>query len=322
MRMPALIAAAAALALAVPANAQDNYPSRPIKIIVCLPAGGGVDTVTRIIADRLPKLLGQPVVVENKGGQSGNLGAEAVFNSPPDGYTLLASQPAPITTAPVLFKSLPYDPTKFEPVAVMSHISNTLLVRADFPANSVKEFVAYAKANPGKLNYASQGNGTTSHLTGAMFEAATGTKLNHVPYRGTAPAVNDLVGGHVDLFFNELATSIELHKGKRAKLLAVTSAKRIPELPDVPTMIEAGVPGFISDTWNAISAPPGTPKAIVDKLNKAINEALKSPEVKEHFARLHLQAAGGTPQDMAKTVRDDTKRWGNVIKSANVTLQQ
>src|SRR5262249_52737287 len=148
-----------------------SYPSRPIKIIVCLPAGGGVDTVTRIIADKLPKLLGQPVVVENKGGQSGNLGAEAVFNSPPDGYTLLASQPAPITTAPLLFKSLPYDPTKFEPVAVMSHISNTLLVRADFPADSVKAFVAYAKANPGKLNYASQGNGTTSHLTGAMFEA-------------------------------------------------------------------------------------------------------------------------------------------------------
>src|SRR6185295_15358514 len=174
-----------------------------------------------------------------------------------------------------------------------SAIANTLLVRADFPANSVKEFIAYAKANPGKLNYASQGNGTTSHLTGAMFEAATDTKLNHVPYRGTAPAVNDLVGGHVDLFFNELATSIELHKGKRAKLLAVTSEKRIPELPDVPTMIEAGVPGFVSDTWNAISAPPGTPKAIVDKLNAAINDALKSPEVKEHFARLHLQAAGG-----------------------------
>jgi tripartite-type tricarboxylate transporter receptor subunit TctC len=322
MRAPTLIAAAAALFLAVPAQAQDNYPSRPIKIIVCLPAGGGVDTVTRIVADRLPKLLGQPVVVENKGGQSGNLGAEAVFNSPPDGYTLLASQPAPITTAPLLFKNLPYDPTKFEPVAVMTAITNTLLVRADFPANSVKEFVAYAKANRGKLNYASQGNGTTSHLTGAMFEAATGTKLNHVPYRGTAPAVNDLVGGHVDLFFNELATSIELHKGGRAKLLAVTSEKRIPELSDVPTMIESGVPGFVSDTWNAISAPPGTPKAIVDKLNAAINEALKSTEVQAHFGRLHLQGVGGTPQDMAKIVRDDTTRWGAVIKSAKVTLEQ
>jgi tripartite-type tricarboxylate transporter receptor subunit TctC len=313
--------ATAALFAATPSHAQDTYPNRPIRIIVCLPAGGGVDTVTRIIADKLPKILGQPVVVENKGGQSGNLGSEAVYNSEPDGYTLLASQPAPITTAPLLFKKLPYDPTKFEPVAVMARISNTLLVRANFPANNVKEFIAYAKANPGKLNYASQGNGTTSHLTGAMFEAATGTKMNHVPYRGTAPAINDLVGGHVDLMFNELATSIELHKGGRAKLLAVTAEKRIPELPDVPTMDEAGVPHFISDTWNAISAPPKTPAAVVAKLNAAVNQALKDPEVKAHFARLHLQAVGGTPQDMAKIVKDDTQRWGAVIKSANVKIE-
>jgi tripartite-type tricarboxylate transporter receptor subunit TctC len=271
-----------------PGQAQDAYPSRPIKIVVCLPAGGGVDTVTRIIADKLPKILGQPVVVENKGGQSGNLGAEFVYSSEPDGYTLLASQPAPITTSPLLFKKLNFDPTKFEPVAVMSAIANTLLVRPDFPANSVKEFIAYAKANPGKLNYASQGNGTTSHLTGAMFDAAVGTKMNHVPYRGTAPAINDLLGGHVDLMFNELATSVELHKGGRAKLLAVTTEKRIDELPDVPTMQEQGVPNFISDTWNAISAPPKTPAAIVAKLNAAINQALQDPEVKAHYARMHL----------------------------------
>ena len=150
-------------------------------------------------------------------------------------------------------------------------------MRPDFPANNVKEFIAYVKANPGKVNYASQGNGTTSHLTGAMFDAATGTKMNHIPYRGTAPAINDLLGGHVDLMFNELATSIELHKGGRAKLLAVTTEKRIAELPDVPTMEEAGVPNFISDTWNAISAPPKTPAAIVAKLNAAVNQALQDP---------------------------------------------
>jgi tripartite-type tricarboxylate transporter receptor subunit TctC len=316
-----LIATAAMLAAAAPAHAQDDYPNRPIKLIVCLPAGGGVDTVSRLVADKMSKVLGQPVVVENKGGQSGNIGTEQVFNSPPDGYTLLASQPAPITTAPLLFKSLPYDPSKLEPIAVMSRISNTLLVRGNFPANNVKEFIAYAKANPGKLNYASQGNGTTSHLTGAMFEAATGVKMNHVPYRGTAPAINDLVGGHVDLMFNELATSIELHKSGRAKLLAVTSEKRIPELKDVPTMEEAGVPNFISDTWNAISAPPKTPAAIVAKLNAAVNQALKDPELQAHFNKLHLQAAGGTPQDMAKIVKDDTVRWGAVIKNAKVTIQ-
>ena len=317
-----LIATAAALLFAaVPGHAQDAYPSRPIKIIVCLPAGGGVDTVTRIIADKLPKILGQPVVVENKGGQSGNLGAEAVFNAEPDGYTLLASQPAPITTAPLLFKKLAFDPTKFEPVAVMSAISNTLLVRPDFPANNVKEFIEYAKANPGKLNYASQGNGTTSHLTGAMFDNATGTKMNHVPYRGTAPAINDLIGGHVDLMFNELATSIELAKAGRAKLLGVTTEKRIPELADVPTLSESGVPNFISDTWNAISAPPKTPPAIVAKLNAAINQALQDPDVKAHYARLHLTAVGGPPSNMSKIVKDDTDRWGAVIKSAKVTLE-
>ncbi len=320
-KLLSLIATAAALFAATPGQAQDAYPSRPIKIVVCLPAGGGVDTVTRIIADRITKILGQPVVVENKGGQSGNLGAEFVYSAEPDGYTLLASQPAPITTSPLLFKKLNFDPTKFEPVAVMSAIANTLLVRPDFPANNVKEFIAYAKANPGKLNYASQGNGTTSHLTGAMFDAATGTKMNHVPYRGTAPAINDLLGGHVDLMFNELATSVELHKGGRAKLLAVTTEKRIDELPDVPTMQEAGVPNFISDTWNAISAPPKTPAAIVAKLNAAINQALQDPEVKAHYARMHLTAVGGTPANMAKIVKDDTDRWGAVIKSAKVTIE-
>src|SRR4051812_9050011 len=321
LKFASMIATVAALLAAAPARAQDNYPSRPIKIIVCLPAGGGVDTVTRIIADKLPKILGAPVVVENKGGQSGNLGAEFVYSSEPDGYTLLASQPAPITTSPLLFKKLNFDPTKFEPVAVRSATANTLWVRRAFPASNVKEFIAYAKANPGKLNYASQGNGTTSHLTGAMFDAATGTKMNHIPYRGTAPAINDLLGGHVDLMFNELATSIELHKSGRAKLLAVTSAKRIPELPDIPTMEEAGVPNFISDTWNAISAPPKTPPAIVAKLNAAINQALADPDVKAQYARMHLQAVGGTPADMAKIVKDDTERWGAVIKSAKVAIE-
>jgi len=320
-KLVSVIATAAALFAATPGQAQDAYPSHPIKVIVCLPAGGGVDTVTRIIADKMSKILGQPVVVENKGGQSGNLGTEFVYSSEPDGYTLLASQPAPITTSPLLFKKLNFDPTRFEPVAVMSAIANTLLVRPDFPANNVKEFIAYVKANPGKINYASQGNGTTSHLTGAMFDAATGTKMNHVPYRGTAPAINDLLGGHVDLMFNELATSIELHKGGRAKLLAVTTEKRIDELPDVPTMQEEGVPNFISDTWNAISAPPKTPAAIVAKLNAAINQALQDPEVKAHYARMHLTAVGGTPANMARIVKADTERWGAVIKSANVTIE-
>jgi tripartite-type tricarboxylate transporter receptor subunit TctC len=319
-RYIALIAAAVTL-LAIPhANAQE-FPSRPIKIIVCLPAGGGVDTVTRIIADKLPQKLGQPVVIENKGGQSGNLGAEAVWLAEPDGYTLLASQPAPITTSPLLFKKLAFDPTTFVPVAVMSAIPNTLLVRANFPAKTAVEFIAYVKANPGKVNYASQGNGTTSHLTGVMFDRATGTQMNHVPYRGTAPALNDLLGGHVDIFFNELATSVEQHKAGKARILAVTTAKRLAELPDIPTLQEAGLAGFVSDTWNAISAPPKTPPAIVAKLNAAINDVLKMPEVKAQFDRMHLLGVGGTTQDMAKLVKDDTARWGAVIKAANLKVE-
>jgi tripartite-type tricarboxylate transporter receptor subunit TctC len=320
LRFFTLLTTAAALLAASPASAQD-FPTRPIKIIVCLPAGGGVDTVTRIIAERLPQKLGQPVIVENKGGQSGNLGAEAVWLSEPDGYTLLASQPAPITTNVILYKKLSFDPTTFVPVAVMTAIPNTLLVRKDFPAKNVAEFIAYVKANPGKINYASQGNGTTSHLTGVMFDSVAGTKMNHVPYRGTAPALNDLLGGHVDVFFNELATSVEQNKAGTARILAVTTAKRLAELPDIPTLAESGLPNFVSDTWNAISAPPKTPPAIVAKLNAAINEVIKMPEVQAQFQRMHLLGVGGTPADMAKIIKDDTERWGAVIKAANLKVE-
>src|SRR6266446_2251897 len=273
-----MAAAGVLLAMAPAAAQQAEYPSRPIKIIVCLPAGGGVDTVTRLVADRLQRRLGQPIIIENKGGQS-NIGAEAVFAAEPDGYTLLASQPAPITTTPLLYKTISFDPSRFTPIAVMTTIPNTVTLRADFPAKNVQEFIAYAKSNPGKVSYASQGNGTTSHLTAVMFEQATGATLLHVPYRGTAPAINDLMGGHVDAFFNELATSTELHKAGKARILAVTTSMRIPELPDVPTLQEAGLTGFVSDTWNAISAPPKTPAPIVAKLNAAINEVLKAPEM-------------------------------------------
>src|SRR5215468_7300684 len=299
-------------------NAQQaEYPNRPIKIIVCLPPGGGVDTVTRIVSDKLQRRLGQPIVIENKGGQSGNLGAEAVWSAEPDGYTLLASQPAPITTNPLLYKSISFDPTQFTPVAVMTTIPNTLTVRADFPAKNVQEFIAYVKANPGKVSYASQGNGTTSHLTAVMFEQATGSKLLHVPYRGTAPAINDLIGGHVDIFFNEFATSMEMHKAGKARILAVTTPTRVAELADVPTMQEAGLAGFVSDTWNAISAPPKTPPPIVAKLNAAINEVLMAPETQAHLSLMHLKGVGGTPQQMVEIVKADTQRWGGVIRAAN-----
>jgi len=303
------------------AYAQDaaaNYPNRPIHIIVCVPAGGGVDTVTRIVADGLQKKLGQTVVVENKAGAAGNIGAEAVFTSDPDGYTLLAAQPSPLTVNPLLYKKMAFDPTKFEPVAIMTTVPNVLLVRNDFPAKTAQEFIAYAKAHPGKINYASQGIGTTSHLTTALFEKVTGTKMVHVPFKGTAPALNALIGSHVDMIFMELAAAIKLHQGGKARILAAATAARIANLPDIPTLNEAGLKNFESGTWNAIAAPPKTPAAIVAKLNKAVNEVLNSPEVQAKFNKINLHAAGGTTAHAAAFIKNETQVWSDVIKEAHV----
>ncbi|HXZ21374.1 MAG TPA: tripartite tricarboxylate transporter substrate binding protein [Pseudolabrys sp.] len=310
-----------ALFVASSALAQDDaasFPNRPIKIIVCVPAGGGVDTVTRIIAEGLHQKLGQPVIVENRAGAAGNIGAEYVFTSDPDGYTLLAAQPAPFTVNPLLYKKMNFDPSQFEPVIIMTSIANVLLVRPDFPAKTAKEFLAYVKANSGKVNYASQGIGTTSHLSAALFERMTGTKLVHVPYKGTAPALNDIIASHVDFIFMELASAIKLHQAGKAHILAVATNKRIPSLPDIPTLDEAGVKGFESGTWNALAAPPKTPPAIVAKLNKAVNEVLQSPQAQDHFEKINLRAAGGSPAEAAAFIKKETEVWGAVIKDAGV----
>jgi tripartite-type tricarboxylate transporter receptor subunit TctC len=308
------------LAAQAHAQQQSDYPNRTIKIIVTVPAGGGVDTVTRIIGDKLQQKWGQPVVIENRGGAGGNIGAEAAYTAEPDGYTLMASQPAPITVNAILYKKLNFDPAALEPVVVMSKIPNVLLVRPDFPAKTVQEFMAYVKANPGKVNYASQGPGTTSHLTAELFETVTGTKIVHVPYRGTAPALNDLIASHVDMIFMELAAAKKLHDGGKARILAVATAERLPALPDIPTMQEVGVKDFVSDTWNAISAPPRTPAAIITKVNADVNEVLKEPDVRKRFEALLLQPGGGSPADMKKLVQEETKRWGDVVRAANVTV--
>ncbi len=317
--VPALISSV--LLLASGALAQDaaaTFPNRPIKIIVCVPAGGGVDTVTRIVAEGLHQKLGQPVVIENRAGAAGNIGAEVVFTSDPDGYTLLAAQPAPLTVNPLLYKKINFDPTQFEPVAIMTSIANVLLVRLDFPAKTAQEFITYVKANPSKVNYASQGIGTTSHLTAALFERVTGSKLVHVPYKGTAPALNDIIAGHVDFIFMELASAIKLHQADKARILAVATHKRIASLPDIPTLDEAGLKGFESGTWNALAAPPKTPAPIVAKLNKAVNEVLHSPEAQDHFERINLHVTGGSPAEAAAFIKKETEVWGGVIKDAHV----
>jgi tripartite-type tricarboxylate transporter receptor subunit TctC len=320
LRRLALIALAGAC-LTVPAAAQDaaaSYPNRSVRVIVTVPAGGGVDSVTRIFADKLQRRLGQSFVIENQGGAGGNVGASTVYGAAPDGYTLMSSQPAPLTTNIALYKQLSFDPAAFEPVVIMSRFPNVLLVRKDFPAKTAAEFIAYAKANPGKLNYGSQGIGTTSHLTTELFMSLTGTKMVHVPYKGTAPALNDLIAGHVDLIFMELSSAVRLHQGGNARILAVATDKRVASLPDIPTMIEAGVPDFVSDTWNALSAPPKTPAPVVNKLNQAVNDIIAAPETKKQFEDLNLLPAGGSPAEMAKFVKDETQRWTGVIHRAGI----
>jgi tripartite-type tricarboxylate transporter receptor subunit TctC len=326
LRRPIAIAVVSAFAVAAAAAAlaqsgAADYPDRPIRIIVSVPAGGGVDTVTRIVADKMSRMLGKPLVVENKPGVAGSVAAEYVFKAPPDGYTLLASQPSPITTNPFLYKSLDYDATKFVPVTIMSHIPNVLLVRRDLPAKDVRELIAYAKANPGKLNYASQGIGTTSHLTAELFESITHTQLVHVPYKGTAPALNDILAGNVDLMFNELATSLELLQAGKARILAVMTRYRVSALPTTPTIDEAGVPGCESDTWNALTAPPKTPYAIAAKLNDVANRAMKDAGLVELYKQLSLSAGGGNLAEVEGLIREDTRRWSAVIRAAGLTPQ-
>jgi tripartite-type tricarboxylate transporter receptor subunit TctC len=317
-----VLSTVAVLALATAsAAAQDvaaNYPARPVRIIVTVPAGGGVDTVTRIFGDRLQRLLGQPFVIENQAGAGGNVAATTVFNAAPDGYTLMASQPAPLTTNVALYKKLAFDPTAFTSIAIMTRLPNVLLVRKDFPAKTAQEFIAYAKANPGKLNYGSQGIGTTSHLTAELFTSLTGTKIVHVPYKGTAPALTDLIAGNIDLIFMELSSAVRLHQSGNARILAVATESRLAALPEIPTMIEAGVPGFVSDTWNALSAPPRTAAPIIDKLNRAMNQIIALPELKKQFEDLDLLPAGGSPADMTKVVQEDTRRWTEVIRKAGI----
>ena len=317
---------AAALALGVAAMggralADDTYPDRPIRVIVSVPAGGGVDTVTRLVTDKMRAPLGQPLIVENRAGVGGSVAAEAVFKADPDGYTILASQPSPITTNQLMFKSLNYDPAQLVPIAILSHVPNVLLVRKDFPAKTVQELIDYAKANPGKINYASQGIGTTSHTTTELFQKITHTKLTHVPYKGTAPAINDLLAGNVDIMFNELASSLQLYKNGNARILAVTVKDRVPSLPDIPTMEEAGVPGFDSDTWHALTAPPKTPDAVIAKLNAAANAAMHDPALLERYKQLSISPGGGTPAEAAAFVKSETKRWGNVIREAGIQPQ-
>jgi tripartite-type tricarboxylate transporter receptor subunit TctC len=315
----------AALLTSTTAQAQANdpspdYPNRSVRIIVSAPPAGGPDLVVRLLAEKLQQRWGQPMVVENHPGAGGNLGTGDVAAAEPDGYTLLSAQPAPLTTNVLMYKSLRFDPTALEPVIVMSKLPIVLVVRPDFPASTVGELIAYAKANPGKIIYGSQGIGTSPHLTTALFARRTGTVLTHVPYHGTAQVVNDLIAGHIDLLFIQLDSVRELYRAGKLKMLAIASDQRLAELPEVPSLAEAGVADFRADTWNAIAAPPKTPKPIIAKINAAMNEALALPEIRARLATMSMQPSGGTPADMAAFVKAETARWGEVIRAADIRI--
>jgi tripartite-type tricarboxylate transporter receptor subunit TctC len=310
----------ALLAASIAAAQAQTYPSRPVRIVVAVSAGGGVDTVTRIVADQVSRRLGQPFVVENKAGASGNIAADAVFRAEPDGYTLLSTPPNILATNEALFKKLNFDPSAFEPVAVMSRFPNTMVVRPDFPASTVQDAIAYLKANPGKLNYGSAGVGGTPHLTAELFKAVTGTKITHVPYKGVAPALTDLMGGQVDLVFVELSTAYSLHRTGRAKILAIAADERAEVIKDIPTFSELGLP-IVSYAWNAISAPPRTPASVTGTLNKAVNDVLHEPEIRAQLARLNIEPVGGTTEEMRAFVDAERRRWSEVIRAAGLQPQ-
>jgi tripartite-type tricarboxylate transporter receptor subunit TctC len=316
------LAAIATLAVIGAARADDaaNYPAQTIKIIVPFPAGGTADTLPRIVADKLRQKWNQTVIIENRSGAGGNIGAEAVASSTPDGYTLLASPPGPIAINQSLYKKLSFRPEDLMPVTLLATAPNVLDVRPDFPAKTVKELIDYARANPDKVSFASQGNGTTSHLTAILFEKLTGTKMVHVPYRGTTPALQDIMGNTVDLFFDNLGSSLSLHNGGKLRILGVAGPERAPLLPDVPTVREAGVPDFVAVTWFALMAPKGTPEAVVAKLNAAVTSILKEPDVQAQFAKLGVQPAPMDISATAKFIDEERVRWGDIIKSADVTL--
>jgi tripartite-type tricarboxylate transporter receptor subunit TctC len=310
----------AAVLFALPAHAQ-GWPQKSVRIVVPFPPGGSNDTLCRIVADKLSTEWKQPVFVENKPGAGGNIGAEIAYNAAGDGYTLLCAPPPPLAINHNLYKTLPYDWSKFVPITVLALVPNVITARKDFPAESAKELVAYAKANPGKVTYASQGNGSTSHLTAEMFATMAGLKLVHVPYRGEGPALLDLTAGRVDIFFGNIAAALRFQKAGQAKFFGVTNQTRSPVAPDVPTAAEAGFPDLVSVTWFAMVAPPGTPEAVVQKISSNTAAALKLDDVRAKFLDQGAEPQGQSPQATAAFIREEEMRWRAVIKSANVTLE-
>ena len=320
MTLRPLLAACALALLASHALAQ-GYPNKPIKMIVPFPPAGSTDLSGRAVADKLGQRLGQPVVVENKPGAGGNIGSDVAAKSPPDGYTLLVGTVGTHAINGSLYSKMPYDHLKdFAPVILLSTTPNVLVVHPSLPANSVKEVIALAKAKPGELTFASSGSGTSIHLSGELFKSMAGVQMTHVPYKGSGPMLIDLMGGQTSMAFDNLSAAIQHIKAGKLKALATTGPQRAPALPDVPTVSEAGLPGYDSTSWNAIYVPAGTPKEIVERLNKELRAILESPETRKYFAEQGAQAGGGTPQELDAFMRAETAKWAKVVKESGAKV--
>jgi tripartite-type tricarboxylate transporter receptor subunit TctC len=311
----------AGLALAGPAKAQD-YPSKPIRLVVPFAAGGATDVLARLVGERLTASLGQQVVVDNRPGAGGNIGSDIVARAEPDGYTILMGAVGTHAINPSLYPKMPYDPVKdFAPVTLVASVPNVLVVNPEVPAKSVQELIDLAKAKPGELNFASSGNGTSIHLSGELFKAMTGTDIVHVPYKGSGPAVTDLLGGQVQMMFDNMPSSLPHVKAGKLRALGVTSAKRSPALPEVPTIAEAGVPGYDATSWFGILAPAGTPEPVVTRLQGAIVQALGEPEMRQRMADLGAEPVGDTPAEFGQFITAELAKWAKVVNDAGVKLE-
>jgi tripartite-type tricarboxylate transporter receptor subunit TctC len=309
------------LLLQATAASGQEWPTKAVRMIVPFPAGGSADLLPRILGEKLAQRWSQPVIVENRPGAAGNIGAAAVFQAEPDGYTLLASPPSPLVINRHLYPALAFDPTQFVPMAVIAAIPNVLLVHPKLAVNSLADLIAYAKEHPGKLNYASQGNGTTSHLTTELLITMVGgLRMTHVPYKGSAPALADLLAGQADLMFDNLGVSLPHVKSGKLKALAVASPRRFRGLPDVPALAET-LPGFESVAWFAIVGPPKTPGAIAAKVAGGITESLRNPDVQRRLADLSADPLGLGPAESATFMKQESERWSAVIRAAGVKLE-
>ena len=304
------------------ALAQAAYPNKPIRIVVPYSTGGAPDILARLIGQKLGAALGQSTVIDNKPGAGGNLGADAVAKAPPDGYTLLMTTTATQSINQSLYASMPYDGIKdFTPVSLVAYTPVMLVVANEVPAKSVRDLVAHAKANPGKLTYASAGAGTVQHMAGAMFNGLAGVDTVHVPYKGSGQVMPDLVAGRVSMMFNSVAAVIPMVRDGKLRALGVSGAKRSGAAPDVPTIAEAGLPGFEASAWYAVFAPAGLPRDITQRLNAEIAKIIATPELRERFATLGLDPATSTSEELGRAVQEDAAKWARVIKANHITLQ-